>query len=134
VDGITRNCRLRRFSALVSITIGLTAAGCGASHDVQPIVSFYNWSDYIDPATLPAFTRETGIKVNYGTFESDETLEAELLAGHSGYDVVVPSSAYFARQIAAGVFRQIDRTRLHNYHELDPFVLAKLAVSDPGNR
>lgn len=134
---MTLNCRFRRFGALVSITIGMTAAGCsdGTSHDAsRPIVNFYNWFDYIDPATLPAFTQETGIKVNYETFESDETLEAKLLAGHSGYDVVVPSSAYFARQIAAGVFHQIDRNRLHNYRELDPFVLSKLAVADPDNR
>jgi len=67
-------------------------------------------------------------------FDSDEILEAKLLAGHSGYDVVVPSYAHFARQLATGVFREIDRSRLPHWHELDPYVLDKLEIADPGNR
>lgn len=119
----------------MTITVG---SGCGENGaqkgTSQSVVNFYNWFDYIDPATLPAFTQETGIKVNYGTFDSDEVLEGKLIAGHSGYDVVVPSYTYFYRQIAAGVFREIDRNKLHNYSQLDPWLLGKLAQVDPGNR
>ena len=100
----------------------------------QPIVNVYNWYNYVDPAALSAFTGESRIAVNYDTFDSDQILEAKLLAGNSGYDVVVPSYAYFARQIATGVFREIDRNRLPHYREVDPYLLDQLAVADPGNR
>jgi hypothetical protein len=72
------------------------------------VVNYYNWSDYEDPTVLDEFTKETGIKVRYDTFDSNDTLEAKLLAGQSGYDVVVPSAYFLARQIKAGIFRQIE--------------------------
>ena len=75
----------------------------------EKVVNFYNWSDYIDPTVLEAFTRETGIKVRYDTFDSNDTLETKLLAGKSGYDVVVPTGYFLERQIKAGVFLKLDK-------------------------
>jgi putrescine transport system substrate-binding protein len=94
----------------------------------------YNWSDYIAPDTLANFTRETGIEVTYDVYDGNEVLEAKLLAGHSGYDVVVPSaSPYMARQIAAGAYLPLDKAKLPNLKNLDPQLLASAATADPGN-
>ncbi len=99
----------------------------------QRVVNFYNWSDYVDPAVLAAFTRETGIAVRYDTFDSNDTLEAKLLAGQSGYDVVVPSAYFMARQIHAGIFQPLDKAKLPNLSHVWPEIGAKLAFYDPGN-
>lgn len=96
-------------------------------------VRVFNWSDYIDDSTLEAFTKETGIAVRYSVFDSNETLETRLLAGHSGFDVVVPSGNFLQRQIKAGVFRKLDKSKLPNLANAWPFVTEKLAVYDPGN-
>jgi putrescine transport system substrate-binding protein len=94
----------------------------------------YNWSDYIAPDTIANFTKETGIEVTYDVYDGNEVLEAKLLAGHSGYDIVVPSaSPYMARQIAAGAYRALDKTKLPNLKNLDPQILALAATADPGN-
>jgi len=94
----------------------------------------YNWSDYIAPDTIANFTKETGIEVTYDVYDGNEVLEAKLLAGHSGYDIVVPSaSPFMARQIAAGAYRALDKTRLPNLKNLDPQILALAATADPGN-
>src|SRR5581483_2977744 len=93
-------------------------------------VNVYNWSDYIDPAVLADFTKETGIKVQYDTFDSNDTLETKLLAGKSGYDIVVPSAYFLERQIKAGVFQKLDKSKLPN---LWPEITARLAAYDPGN-
>ena len=98
------------------------------------VVNFYNWSDYIDPAVLDGFTSKTGIKVRYDTFDSNDTLEAKLLAGKSGYDVVVPSGYFLARQIAAGIFRKLDKSKLPNLVNVWPEIAARLASYDPGNQ
>jgi putrescine transport system substrate-binding protein len=95
----------------------------------------YNWSDYIAPETITNFTKETGIAVTYDVYDSNEVLEAKLLAGHSGYDIVVPSaSPFMARQIAAGAYLPLDRSKLPNLKNLDPRMLALAATADPGNR
>jgi putrescine transport system substrate-binding protein len=99
----------------------------------EKVVNVYNWSDYIDPATLEQFTAETGIKVNYDVFDSNEVLETKLLAGKTGYDVVVPGAAFMERQIKAGVFRKLDRSLLPNWSNLDPEILERVALHDPGN-
>ena len=99
----------------------------------QRVVNYYNWSDYQDPTVLDAFTKETGIAVRFDTFDSNDTLEAKLLAGQSGYDVVVPSAYFLARQIKAGIFRQLDKSKLPNLKFAWPEIAKQLAVYDPGN-
>jgi putrescine transport system substrate-binding protein len=94
----------------------------------------YNWSDYIADDTLENFTKQTGIKVVYDVFDSNEVLEAKLLAGSSGYDVVVPSNPFLAKQIKAGVFQKLDRSKLPNWNNLDQNLLTALEPSDPGNQ
>jgi putrescine transport system substrate-binding protein len=94
----------------------------------------YNWSDYIAEDTLAQFQEATGIKVIYDVFDSNETLEGKLLAGHSGYDVVVPSNHFLGKQIKAGAFLELDRSLLPNWEHLDPELLKQLEVNDPGNR
>ncbi|MEP9319808.1 polyamine ABC transporter substrate-binding protein [Pseudomonas sp. LABIM340] len=96
-------------------------------------VNIYNWSDYIGETTLRDFRSVTGIRPSYDIFDANETLEAKLLAGHSGYDVVVPSSHFLSRQIQAGVFSPLDRSLLPNYRNLDSEILRQLAKNDPGN-
>lgn len=117
--------------------LGLAPAACSdpanKSEEAKE-VNFYNWSDYIAAETIPAFERETGIKVHYDVFDSNDVLEGKLLAGSTGYDVVVPTGSFFAVQREAGVFREIDRTRLSNYKNLDPAILARVERLDPGNR
>jgi putrescine transport system substrate-binding protein len=96
-------------------------------------VNFYNWSNYMAPGVLEDFTRETGIKVVYDTFDANETLETRLLAGRSGYDVVVPTGYFLQRQITAKVFLKLDKSRLPNLANAWPVVTKQLATYDPGN-
>ncbi|WP_428487750.1 extracellular solute-binding protein [Rhodopila sp.] len=101
----------------------------------EPIVNIYNWTDYIDPGVLADFTRETGIKTRYDVFDSLETLEAKLFAGHSGYDIVVPSNEpTMSRLIRAGALAVLDRDRLPNWKNLDPTLMRRVLSSDPGNQ
>ena len=99
----------------------------------ERIVNFYNWSNYMAPDVLEAFTKETGIKVVYDTFDANETLETRLLAGKSGYDVVVPTAYFLQRQITAHVFQKLDKARLPNLANAWPTVTQRLATYDPGN-
>jgi putrescine transport system substrate-binding protein len=115
--------------------IGALVATFGtASAERARVVNFYNWSDYIDPAVLEAFSKETGIKVRYDTFDSNDTLEAKLLAGKSGYDVVVPTGFFLARQITANVFQKLDKSKLPNLVNIWPQIAEHLAAFDPGNQ
>jgi putrescine transport system substrate-binding protein len=100
----------------------------------QRTVNFYNWSNYVAPGVLEDFTRETGIKVVYDTFDANETLETRLLAGKSGYDVVVPTAYFLQRQIAANIFRKLDKSKLPNLANAWPVVTKQLAIYDPGNQ
>ncbi len=97
-------------------------------------VNFYNWSNYVAPGVLEDFTRETGIKVVYDTFDANETLETRLLAGKSGYDVVVPTAYFLQRQIAANIFQKLDKSKLPNLANAWPVVTKQLAIYDPGNQ
>ncbi|MGZ5872391.1 MAG: polyamine ABC transporter substrate-binding protein [Bradyrhizobium sp.] len=97
-------------------------------------VNFYNWSNYMAPGVLEDFTRETGIKVVYDTFDANETLETRLLAGKSGYDVVVPTAYFLQRQIKAKVFQKLDKSKLPNLANAWPVVTDRLATYDPGNQ
>ncbi|KRG69854.1 polyamine ABC transporter substrate-binding protein [Pseudoxanthomonas dokdonensis] len=103
----------------------------GAAADV---VNVYNWSDYIAEDTIPGFEKATGIKVTYDVFDSDEMVETKMLAGSSGYDVVVPSLAFLGRQIQAGVFLPLDKSKIPNLKNVDPAMLKRIAVQDPGNQ
>lgn len=96
-------------------------------------VNFYNWSNYVAPGVLEDFTKETGIKVVYDTFDANETLETRLLAGKSGYDVVVPTGYFLQRQIIAKVFLKLDKSKLPNLANAWPVVTDRLAAYDPGN-
>ena len=97
----------------------------------ERVVNFYNWSDYIAPTVFDAFTRETGIKVRYDTFDGNDTLEAKLFAGQSGYDVVVPTAYFLAPQIEAGLYRKLDKSKLPNLANAWPEIANRLAVYDP---
>jgi putrescine transport system substrate-binding protein len=100
----------------------------------QKRVNVYNWSDYIDSTVLRAFTAETGIEVTYDTFDSNDLLETKLLAGKTGYDVVVPTAYFLERQIKAGVFRKLDKAKLPNLTNVWPEIANRLAAYDPGNQ
>ncbi|ERH52775.1 ABC transporter substrate-binding protein [Ectopseudomonas chengduensis] len=108
------------------------SAVCGVAL-AQPKVHIYNWSDYIGEETLAKFEAKTGIKPIYDVFDSNETLEGKLLAGRSGYDVVVPSNHFLGKQIRAGAFQPLDRSKLSNWDNLDPALLKQLETNDPGN-
>ncbi|MBD9386059.1 polyamine ABC transporter substrate-binding protein [Rhizobium sp. CG4] len=99
----------------------------------EKVVHVYNWSDYIDESILTDFTKETGIKVVYDVFDSNELVETKLLAGNSGYDVVVPTAPFLARQIQAGVFQKLDKSKIPNLSNMWPEVSERLAKYDPGN-
>ena len=96
-------------------------------------LNIYNWSDYIGENTVANFEKEYNVKVRYDTFDSNETLESKLVVGSTGYDIVFPSSNIFKRLIKAGIFQKLDKSKLTNWKNLDPFVLDNQAASDPGN-
>jgi putrescine transport system substrate-binding protein len=113
--------------------IAMMAAALQPAFAKDKEVKVYNWSDYIDESILADFTKETGIKVVYDVFDSNELLETKLLAGGSGYDVVVPSGSFLSRQIAAGVFRKLDKSKLPNLSNMWPNIMERVAIYDPGN-
>jgi len=114
-------------------TPGTAAPGPALAATEEKVLNVYNWSDYIDPKVIEDFTAATGIKVTYDVFDSNEVLETKLLTGNSGYDVVVPSAYFLERQIAAGVFRKLDKSRLPNLANMDPELQSRAAAHDPGN-
>lgn len=141
---------------LVSAAAGLFLAACGgsgntdsqktsentASSTAQPTaaapatgkLNIYNWSDYVDPATVSEFEKANGIKVRYDFYDSNETLEAKVLTGKSGYDLVAPSIANVGRQIKAGAYQEIDKNLIPNYNNIDPELLSMMDKVDPGNK
>ena len=98
------------------------------------VLNIYNWSDYIADDTIKNFEKETGIKVNYDNYDSNEVLLAKLVAGNTGYDVVVPGAHFAKKEIEGGLLQKLDRSRLTNWSNLDPALLKQLAVVDPGNQ
>jgi putrescine transport system substrate-binding protein len=105
----------------------------GAALAQERVVNVFNWSDYIDDTIIADFTKETGIKVVYDVFDSNEILETKLLAGSSGYDIVVPTATFLARQIQAGVFQKLDKTKLPNLTNMWDLVQKKTEIYDPAN-
>lgn len=128
---ITRGITTSVLALTVSM-VSLSANTVWAAEDA--VLNIYNWSDYIAEDTLKKFEKETGIKVNYDVFDSNEVLEAKLLAGSTGYDIVVPSSSFLARQIKAGVFQKLNKEKLPNLKNMDAEISARVDVHDPGNQ
>jgi putrescine transport system substrate-binding protein len=141
----------RSLSALVSASCIFLLIACGKKEEAPPpkadagpppvvydtdaekVVNVYNWSDYIEPQVLEDFEKETGVHVNYEVMDSNALLETKLRAGRSGYDVVVPSASYLARQIKSDIYQKLDRSKLDNLKNLDPDITKRLEVFDPGN-
>ena len=123
------------FAARVAATLALACAGASVALAADPkVLNIYNWSDYIADDTIKNFEKETGIKVNYDNYDSNEVLMAKLVAGNSGYDIVVPSSHFAKLQIEGGLLQKVDRSRLTNWGNLDPTLLKQLETVDPGNQ
>ena len=126
-------------AVLVAAAAALLGA-CGTGSGKTPPAAepkelrIYNWADYIGKHTVADFEAQTGIKVIYDTYDADETLEAKMMAGDAGYDVVSTSTDYFSRQIKAGIYRPLDKSLLPNWKNLDPHILEIEAQADPGNR
>jgi putrescine transport system substrate-binding protein len=126
--------RFRISSHLVAaITVTLGALGLSHAQAQERVVNFYNWSNYMAPGVLEDFTKETGIKVVYDTFDANETLETRLLAGKSGYDVVVPTAYFLQRQVSANIFQKLDKSKLPNLANAWPEVTQRLAIYDHDN-
>ena len=120
--------------AVLSLVAAALAGAADAPAQRERFVNVYNWSDYVEPTVLDAFTKETGIRVRYDTFDSNDTLETKLLAGRSGYDVVVPTAYFLERQIKAGVFQKLDKAKLPHLGAAWPTIAKHLAAYDPGNQ
>jgi len=132
-----------RRTAILALGLVLTA-GCGgggkSATDAAAnkgggakVLNLYIWSDYLAQNTVPEFEQRFGIKVHAAYFDTNETLETKLLAGNSGFDIVVPTASYFERQIKAGAFLTLDKSKLPNLSNMDPQLMAKVALHDPGN-
>jgi putrescine transport system substrate-binding protein len=137
-------------TAMIAALAALLGFGCGKKAETPPtgeaaapapsavadekVLNVFNWSDYIDPKVIEDFQKETGIKVRYDVFDSNEVLETKLLTGNSGYDVVVPSAYFLERQIKAGVFGKLDKAKLPNLGNLDPDIVKRAAGHDPGGQ
>ncbi len=119
---------------LPAVVAGVLMASATASQAEDKTLHVYNWSDYIAADTVPNFEKQSGVKVVYDVFDSNEVLEGKLMAGSTGYDVVVPSSSFLARQLQSGVFLELDRSKMPNYKNLDPELMAKVAQHDPDNK
>ncbi|WP_027857165.1 polyamine ABC transporter substrate-binding protein [Marinobacterium jannaschii] len=118
----------------IGLTAALALALSTSAMAEEKVLNVYNWSDYIDPKEIKQFEKETGIKVNYDVYDSNEVLEAKLMSGGSGYDVVVPTGAFLERQVQAGIYAEIDKSKLKNYGNLDEVLVEKVARHDAGNK
>jgi putrescine transport system substrate-binding protein len=130
-------------SGLLAVAAVVALSACGKKEEAAPeaaapkpeekVLNVYNWSDYIAEDTNASFEAKAGIKVNYDVFDSNEVLETKLLAGRTGYDVVVPSASFLERQIKAGVFMKLDKSKLPNLANMDPEIMERVGKHDPGN-
>jgi putrescine transport system substrate-binding protein len=123
-----------KFKSAVVVLAAVCGMAAASSASAQGVLNIYNWSDYIAEDTLRNFEKETGIKVRYDTFDNNEILHAKLVAGKTGYDIVVPSSNWAAIQIAGGLLLKLDKAKIANYKNLDPAIMGSLAKLDPGNQ
>ena len=113
---------------------GASAPATAAAPSATGQLNIYNWSDYVDPETVAAFEKDNNIKVRYDYYDSNETLEAKVLTGQSGYDLVAPSLVNVGRQIQAGAYQPIDKSQISNYNNVDPELLKLMDKVDPGNK
>jgi putrescine transport system substrate-binding protein len=136
---VRRTAILGTVCALLLCACGGSKSGAGSAPSTGgagaggKVLNLYIWSDYLAPNTLSDFEKQTGIKVHVAYFDTNETLETKLLAGSSGYDIVVPTASYFERQIKAGVYLSLDKSKLPNLKNMDPQLMAKVAMHDPDN-
>jgi putrescine transport system substrate-binding protein len=138
MSGFALNWRASSVAAAAA-GMALCAVSCGGGSAAPPptepkVLNIYNWADYVGHDTIAEFERQTGIKVVYETYDSNQTLEAKMLVGRSGYDIVSTTTAFYERQIKAGAYLPLDRSKLPNWKNIDPAVLAIQASADPGNR
>ena len=120
------------YSVCIAAAVAVWTTPVARAADVE--LNVYNWSDYIAKDTIPNFEKQTGIHVRYDNYDSNDTLQAKLLAGSSGYDIVVPTSNYMARQIQAGAYQKLDKSQLPNLKNLSPVLMQMVAGADPGNQ
>src|SRR5882672_2654898 len=137
MTGFAPSSRVPKAGVLLGLALG--ASACGQRHSeapgaAPPVLHIYNWADYIGHDTIAEFERRTHIKVIYELYDSNDTLEAKMLAGRSGYDIVSTTTGFYGRQIKAGAYLALDKAKLPNWKNLDPAVLAVQAQADPGNR
>ena len=125
---------MKRILRGLGLALALGLAACGGGDDAGKTLHVYNWSDYIDPALLDDFTKETGVKVVYDTFDSDDVLETKVLTGGTGYDIVTPSNAKTPRFIEAGALQPLDKSKLKNLGNLEPAIMAFMEPFDPGQK
>ena len=122
------------WGTLAALGLGLVTAVPARAAEEPKVLNIYNWSDYIAEDTIRNFEKETGIKVRYDNYDNNEILHAKLVAGKTGYDIVVPSAHFAKQQIEAGLFKKLDRAQLPNWSNLDPELLKQMAAVDPGNQ
>ena len=123
----------KTLTAVAVAAVAVVSGFNSAAAEEEKILNIYNWSDYIDPEIIPMFEKETGIKVVYDVFDSNEVLDAKILSGKTGYDIVAPGLDFMARQQKAGVYLQLDKSKLPNLANIDPVQLSFVAKLDPDN-
>lgn len=140
---------IKRCGLALSFVMSFLLAACGGSDKtsqapiesggtsaVAPLsgeLNIYNWIEYLPAGLKENFIKQTGLKVNYDTFDTDEALNAKLIAGSTGYDIVVPGAAWAEKQIAQGKYQKLDKSKIPNWKNLDPALMAQIAMADPGN-
>lgn len=125
---------MMKFLKKTLLATSITIVATGMAYAADDVLHVYNWSDYIAPDTISKFEKQTGIKVVYDVFDNNEIVEAKLIAGNSGYDIVVPSNAFLAKQIKAGLYQPLDKAKLPNWKNLNPTLMKALEVNDPENK
>jgi putrescine transport system substrate-binding protein len=130
ISAIISRRRMLKATAAAGVLAILPLTGLAESEEQ---LNVYNWSDYIGETTVKDFQQETGIAVRYDVYDSNETLEAKLMAGNTGYDIVVPTGSFLGRQIQAGIYQKIDKSKIPSYQQIDPLILEALRPFDPNN-
>lgn len=129
-----QNTLISKLMAGLALAGVMTLAATSALAQEEKVLNIYNWSDYIAEDTIKNFEKETGIKVQYDTFDNNEIVHAKLVAGKTGYDIVVPSSGWAKLQMDGGLLRKLDKSQLPNLKNLDPDIQQQIASLDPGNQ